>query len=107
MNAVGIAEVKRSISTLVNRVAFGGDRIILTSHGKPKAALISIEDLHKLEELEKVAGPARAERMAALAQARAVRERILAERGGSFLPDVAEDLRHLREERDLELAGLR
>jgi hypothetical protein len=48
----------------------------------------------------------RAERMAALTQARAVRERILAERGGSFLPDVAEDLRRSREERDLELAGL-
>jgi len=45
--------------------------------------------------------------MTALAQARAVRERILAERGGSFLPDIAEDLRRLREERDLELAGLR
>ena len=50
---------------------------------------------------------ARAKRMAALAQARAVRERILAEREGLFLTDVAEDLRWLREERDLELAGLR
>ena len=49
----------------------------------------------------------RVKRMTALAQARAVRERILAERGGSFLPDIAEDLRRLREERDLELAGLR
>ena len=50
---------------------------------------------------------ARARRMAALAQARAVRERILAERGGLPLSDVAEDLRRLREERDLELAGQR
>jgi len=50
---------------------------------------------------------ARARRMAALAQARAVRERILAEREGVFFTDVAEDLRRLREERDLELAGLR
>jgi prevent-host-death family protein len=107
MIRVGIAEVKRSISTFVNRVAFGGERIILTSRGKPKAALISIEDLQKLDELENAAGPSRAKRMAALAQARAVRERILAEREGLYLPDIAEDLRHLREERDLELAGLR
>jgi hypothetical protein len=65
-----------------------------------------IPDLQRLEELGKVASPSRARRMAALAQARAVRERILAERGGSFLPDVAEDLRRSREERDFELAGL-
>jgi len=44
--------------------------------------------------------------MAALAQAGAVRERMLAEREGLFLADVAEDLRRLREERDLELADL-
>ena len=106
MISVGIAEVKRSISTFVNRVAFGGERIILTSRGRPKAALISIEDLQKLNELEKAVSPSRAKRMAALAQARAVRERILAERGGSFLRDVADDLRRLREERDLERGGL-
>jgi hypothetical protein len=69
--------------------------------------LISIEDLQKLDELEKAASPSRARRMAALAQTRAVRERILAEREGLFLTDVAEDLRRSREERDLELAGLR
>jgi prevent-host-death family protein len=107
MMRVGIAEVKRSISTLVNRVAFGGERIILTSRGNPKAALVSIEDLQKLDELEKAVSPSRAKRMAALTQARAVREWILIERGGLYLPDVAEDLRRLREERDLELAGLR
>lgn len=69
--------------------------------------MISIEDLQKLNELEKAANPSHAKRMAALAQARAVRERILSERGGLFLTDVAELLRRLREERDLDLAGLR
>ena len=57
--------------------------------------MISTEDLHRLDELEKAASPSRARRMAALAQARAVRERILAEREGLYLPDVAEDLRRL------------
>jgi prevent-host-death family protein len=46
MDSIGIAEV--------NRVAFGGERIILTSRGKPKAVLIGIEDLRKLEGLERV-----------------------------------------------------
>ena len=63
--------------------------------------------MQKLNELEKAASPSRAKRMAALAQARAVRERILAEREGLFLTNVAEDLRRLREERDLELSFAR
>lgn len=45
---VSIGQVKRDISELVNRVAFGEERIILTSRGKPKAAIVSIEDLTRL-----------------------------------------------------------
>lgn len=41
---VSIGQVKRDISELVNRVAYAGERIVLTSRGKPKAALVSIED---------------------------------------------------------------
>lgn len=107
MDSVGIAEVKRNISTLINRVAFGGERIIFTSRGKPKAALISIEDLRKLERLEKAESALYAERKAALAMARAVREMTLARRGGTPFPDVAEEIHKLREERDLEIADMR
>jgi len=107
MDTVGIAEIKRSISTIVNRVAFGRERIVLTSRGKPKAALVSIEDLQKLKMLERTTSPpSRAQRKAALAMAQAVREMTLARRGGVPFSDVAEDLRKLREERDLELASL-
>ena len=67
MDTVSIAEVKRSISTIVNRVAFGRERIILTSRGRPKAALVSIDDLQKLETLETTSSPpSRAQRKAAL-----------------------------------------
>ena len=47
-----IGQVKRDISELVNRVAYSGDRILLTSRGKPKAALISIEDYERLKRQE-------------------------------------------------------
>ncbi len=107
MDSVSIAEVKRSISTLVNRVAFGGERIILTSRGRPKAALVSIEDLRKLERLERAESSLYAERKAALAMAKAVREMTLARRGGIPFPDVAEEIHKLREERDLEIASVR
>ena len=45
---VSIGQVKRDISELVNRVAYGGERIVLTSRGRPKAALVSIADLDRL-----------------------------------------------------------
>jgi prevent-host-death family protein len=108
VDTVGIAEVKRKISTIVNRVAFGQERIVLTSRGKPKAALVSIEDLQRLEALEGVSSsPSRSQQKAALAMARAVREMTLTRRGGVPFSDVADDLDTLRQERDLELAGLR
>jgi prevent-host-death family protein len=50
---VSIGEVKRDISELVNRVAYGGERILLTSRGKPKAALVSVEDYEQLQAQEK------------------------------------------------------
>jgi prevent-host-death family protein len=107
MDTIGIAEIKRSISTIINRVTFGHERIILTSRGKPKAALVSIEDLQKLEAMESASPPpSRAQRKAALAMAQAVREMTLARRGGIPFSDVSEDLRRLREERDLDVADL-
>jgi len=45
---VSIGQVKRDISELVNRVSYGGERIILTSRGKPKAALIGLDDYERL-----------------------------------------------------------
>ena len=49
---VSIGRVKRDVSDLVNRVAYGGERIILTSRGKPKAALVSTDDLERLRQAE-------------------------------------------------------
>jgi prevent-host-death family protein len=45
---VSIGQIKRDISELVNRVTYAGDRIILTSRGKPKAALVSMQDYERL-----------------------------------------------------------
>ena len=50
---VSIGQVKRDISELVNRVAYGGERIVLTSRNKPKAVLVSIEDYQRLFNAER------------------------------------------------------
>jgi len=53
---VSIEQVKRDISNLVNRVAFGNERIILTSRGKPKAVVISLADYDRLKHLSPTSG---------------------------------------------------
>lgn len=94
---VSIGQVKRDISELVNRVAYGGERIVLTSRGRPKAVLVSVEDYERLQR-----GQA-SDRMAWwrewVARSDALRARILARRGGVPI-DVDELMRQDRE--DLE-----
>ncbi len=52
MKTVSTSQLKESLSEYLNRAAYGQERIIVASRGKPKAAVISIEDLERLEELE-------------------------------------------------------
>jgi prevent-host-death family protein len=47
-----ISEAREEFSTTVNRVAYGGERVVLTRHGKRVAAVVPIEDLELLESLE-------------------------------------------------------
>lgn len=49
---VSIGQVKREISQLLNRVAFGGERILLTSRGKPKAVIVSLKDYEHIQRVE-------------------------------------------------------
>ena len=48
----GISEARESFSTTVNRVAFGGERVVLTRHDRRVAAVVPIEDLDLIEALE-------------------------------------------------------
>lgn len=107
MEAMNVVEARRNFSELITRVAYGGSRVVVERHGRPLAALISAHDLTKLEawELEHGSGPSH--QMAALAQVRAVRTAILAERRGELMPDSAELIWSARAERDDELIGLR
>lgn len=46
------AEVKARLSELVGRVILNHERLVVLRRGKPVAALVSIEDLHRLEALD-------------------------------------------------------
>lgn len=53
MRRVSVSEMSSSVSRCLNIAAFGGERIVVTSRGNPKAAIIGLDDLRKLERLEK------------------------------------------------------
>jgi len=49
---LGIAEIRNNMADALNRVLYQGERIILERRGKGVAAIVSIEDLELLEQLE-------------------------------------------------------
>lgn len=59
MTAITTVEARSHFSTLINRVAFGKERMILTRLGEELAAVIPVEDLRLLERLLEVAPAAR------------------------------------------------
>jgi len=46
------SEVREQISDILSRVAFGGERVIISRNGKPQVALVPIADLRRLEKLQ-------------------------------------------------------
>jgi prevent-host-death family protein len=102
---ISIGQVKRDLSELLNRVAYGGERIVLTSRGKPKAAIVSMEDYERLEQEGVAARLARWE--AWVAQSDALAAEILARRGGEPIDVEAllDAVRADRDERDAQILG--
>ena len=60
--AMKASEVRDDFAETLNQVVYGGERVELARYGKPVAALISIEDLRLLEEMEDRADVAAAKR---------------------------------------------
>jgi len=51
MTDVSTAEARRNLAELLNRVAYGKERVVVTRHGKELAAIIPIEELSLLDRL--------------------------------------------------------
>jgi len=73
---VSIAEAKNRLSKIINEVVFAKKRVILNSHGQPKAAMISFDELKKFEEMEETFSPSKNKRLTALDKAAWLREQI-------------------------------
>ncbi|MCB0014219.1 MAG: type II toxin-antitoxin system Phd/YefM family antitoxin [Anaerolineales bacterium] len=75
-----VGQIKRDISQLLERVA-GGERVVITSHGKPLAAIVSLADYERLQQAETAARRSQWESW--LAANERLTARILAEREGA------------------------
>lgn len=51
---VSMSKLRQNLGSLVNRAAYGGERVVLVAHGEAKAAIIGIEDLQRLQQLSTV-----------------------------------------------------
>lgn len=56
VDEVPFTEARARLADLVGRVAYGGERVVLTRHGRPAAALVPVADLQRLEALDHVDG---------------------------------------------------
>ncbi|GGX78141.1 type II toxin-antitoxin system Phd/YefM family antitoxin [Streptomyces minutiscleroticus] len=52
---IPVTQARAELADLINRVVYGGERVVVTRHGKPLVALVSAADLGRLEELDKPA----------------------------------------------------
>lgn len=53
MQNLDTADIEDSLASVVTRVSGNDARVVVEQHGKPVAAIISIEDLRRFAELEK------------------------------------------------------
>ncbi|MBT2505712.1 type II toxin-antitoxin system Phd/YefM family antitoxin [Streptomyces sp. ISL-98] len=52
---IPVTQARAELAELINRVVYGGERVVVTRHGKPLVALVSAADLERLEGEQEVA----------------------------------------------------
>ena len=97
--------LRQRAGDLLARVRYARERFVTERYGEAVAALVSVDDLHRLEAADRLSAAQRTQRQEALSQDQAVREAILAHRSGAPLPESTDEVRRLREERADALAG--
>ncbi|MFI8241640.1 type II toxin-antitoxin system Phd/YefM family antitoxin [Streptomyces sp. NPDC085866] len=49
---IPVTQARAELADLINRVVYGGERVVVTRHGKPLVALVSAADLERLDALD-------------------------------------------------------
>lgn len=48
---IPVTQARAELAELINRVVYGGERVVVTRHGRPLVGLVSAADLERLEAL--------------------------------------------------------
>lgn len=51
---ISASEARGQISEVISRVAFGGERLVISRNGNVRVAIVPISDLDRLKELDRV-----------------------------------------------------
>ncbi|MGW5134113.1 type II toxin-antitoxin system Phd/YefM family antitoxin [Streptomyces sp. NPDC004135] len=68
---IPVTQARAELADLINRVVYAGERVVVTRHGKPLVAVVSADDLRRLEQAE-VAEPAGEQVVSAVSTVRQV-----------------------------------
>ncbi|MFD8373879.1 type II toxin-antitoxin system Phd/YefM family antitoxin [Streptomyces sp. NPDC059688] len=49
---IPVTQARAELADLINRVVYGGERVVVTRHGKPLVAMVSAADLDRLAALD-------------------------------------------------------
>jgi prevent-host-death family protein len=52
LNKISTADARKKFANIINRVAYGKESFVLTRRGEALAAIVSMEDLKLLQEIE-------------------------------------------------------
>ncbi len=96
---INIRKAREKFSEIVNTVAIKGERVILLSNKKPKAAIVSLKDLEMLERR----GMKKRRRLAQIEKVRKLRN-IIRKEGRTSNSNIT--LQRIREDRIEKLSGL-
>jgi prevent-host-death family protein len=66
---IPVTQARAELADLINRVVYGGERVVVTRHGKPLVARVSAADLERLDALD---GPVEEQVISAVSSVREV-----------------------------------
>ncbi|GGV88283.1 type II toxin-antitoxin system Phd/YefM family antitoxin [Streptomyces massasporeus] len=69
---IPVTQARAELADLINRVVYAGERVVVTRHGKPLVALVSADDLRRLEEAQELAEVAEEQVVSAVSTVREV-----------------------------------
>jgi prevent-host-death family protein len=69
---IPVTQARAELADLINRVVYAGERVVVTRHGKPLVALVSADDLRRLEEGQELAESVEEQAVSAVSTVRQV-----------------------------------